>query len=400
MQVEVRAPLKIIIAHNRYRAAQPSGENVIVDGEIAQLGAAGVEVVPFLRSSDEIGALPTLDKALLPISPIYARAARRDLAEVLREHRPDVLHLHNPYPLISPWVVRTAHAHGVPVVHTVHNYRQVCSSGIYFRDGHVCTDCQGRAFGLPAVVHACYRDSRAQSALMATALAVHRPTWRSVDRFIALTSQIEEHLRGYGIPAERITVKPNSSPDPGPPPGPGTGFLFAGRLSAEKGLALLLSAWQRHPVGTLGELRIVGDGPLRGVAEAAAAARADVTFLGSVEHSRVRDELRAAAVFLAPSTWHDVLPTVIIEALANGRPVLGTDLGGIPYLVGAGSAAPAGWTVPATVDAFAAALPVARDAAASLMEAARERYLATFHPDVVLDQLLAVYAAVSRSRSA
>jgi glycosyltransferase involved in cell wall biosynthesis len=334
---------------------------------------------------------------VLPVSPTYSRRAQRELAEVLREHRPDVLHLHNPYPLISPWVVRTAHAHGVPVVHTVHNYRQVCSSGIYFRDGHLCTDCKGRAFGLPAVVHACYRESRAQSALMATALAVHRGTWRSVDRFIALTSQIEAHLRDYGIPAERITVKPNSSPDPGPPPGPGAGFLFAARLSAEKGLDLLLSAWQRHPVGVLGELRIVGDGPLRPTAEAAAAARADVTFLGPIEHSRVREEMRAAAVFLAPSIWHDVLPTVIIEALANGRPVLGTDLGGIPYLVDAASATPAGWVVPATVDAFAAALPVARDQAASLIGAARQRYLSTFHPDVVLTRLLEVYAAVAKT---
>jgi glycosyltransferase involved in cell wall biosynthesis len=388
--------VKVVIAHNRYRSTQPSGENVIVDAEIAQLEAAGVDVVPFLRSSDDIASLPALDRVMLPASPTWSRRAQRDLAEVLRQHRPDVLHLHNPYPLISPWVVRTAHAHGVPVVHTVHNYRQVCSSGIYFRDGHLCTDCKGRAFGLPAVVHACYRESRAQSALMATALAVHRGTWRSVDRFIALTSQIEAHLRDYGIAAERITVKPNSSPDPGSPPGPGAGFLFAARLSAEKGLDLLLSAWQRHPVGALGELRIVGDGPLRGVAEAAAAARGDVTFLGPIEHSRVRDEMRASAVFLAPSTWHDVLPTVIIEALANGRPVLGTDLGGIPYLIDAGSTSPAGWVVPATVDALAAALPVARDGAAALVPVARERYLSTFHPDVVLTQLLAVYAAARR----
>ena len=86
-----------------------------------------------------------------------------------------MLHLHNPYPLLSPWVVRTAHRHGVPVVQTVHNYRQVCSSGLYFRDGVICQDCRGRALGVPAIVHRCYRGSRAQSALMATTLAVHRP---------------------------------------------------------------------------------------------------------------------------------------------------------------------------------------------------------------------------------
>src|ERR1700712_4065920 len=153
--------MKVVVAHNRYREAIPSGENVIVDTEIAQLGAAGVEVLPFQRSSDSIGELPLSQKVLLPLSPIYGRQAQQDLAALLTSARRDVWHLHNPYPLISPWVVRTAHAHGVPVVQTVHNYRQVCSSGLYFRDGHNCTDCRGKAFGWPAVQHRCYRGSAA-----------------------------------------------------------------------------------------------------------------------------------------------------------------------------------------------------------------------------------------------
>jgi glycosyltransferase involved in cell wall biosynthesis len=275
--------VKVIVAHNRYREAIPSGENVIVDTEIAQLTAAGVEVLPFQRSSDSIAAMPASQKALLPISPIYGRQAQRDLSALLTDHRPDVLHLHNPYPLLSPWVVKTAHAHGVPVVQTVHNYRQVCSSGLYFRDGHDCYDCRGKAFGWPAVVHKCYRGSSAQSALMATTLAVHRPTWKSVDRFIALTDRIAAHLHDYGIPDDRIVIKPNGLPDPGEPAPLGDGFLYGARLSPEKGLALLLDAWRRHPVGALGQLRIAGDGELRPLAEQAAADRADVTYLGVLD---------------------------------------------------------------------------------------------------------------------
>src|SRR5438874_926384 len=324
--------MKVVVAHNRYSSAQPSGENRIVDTEIAQLREAGVEVIPFIRSSDEIGTLPAARKALLPVSPIRAAPAQHELAQLIKTERPDLLHLHNPYPLISPWVVRTAHAHGLPVVHTVHNYRQVCANGLYFRDGHICQDCRGRAFGLPAVVHACYRGSRAQSAVMATALAVHRGTWRGVDRYIALTDGIAEHLRGYGIPAAHITVKPNAVPDPGPPPAtPGTGFLYAARLVPEKGLPLLLDAWNAHGVGELGPLRIAGDGPLRTLAEEAAAVRADVSYLGSLDPAGVRAAIRDSACVVAPSTWHDVLPTIGIESLANGRPVLGTAMGGIPF---------------------------------------------------------------------
>lgn len=417
------------MAHNRYREAQPSGENTIVDAEIAQLAAAGVEVLPFLRSSDEIPSMSKPAKALLPISPIWAPKAQHDLDRLLTEHRPDVLHLHNPYPLLSPWVVRTAHKRGVPVVQTVHNYRQVCSSGLYFRDGVICQDCRGRTLGVPAIVHRCYRNSRAQSALMATTLAVHRPTWKSVDRFVALTTAVADHLRDYGIPDERIVVKPNAVPDPGTPAPAGNGFLFMGRLSPEKGLDLLLSAWRRHPVGALGPLRIAGDGELRPLAEAAAAERPDVLYLGQLDRSGVRAALADSSVVLATSTWHDVLPTVIIEALAAGRPVLGTALGGIPYLVGAdtprepagtgpaevATAAPgdgrvplpvgvqrgeAGWVVAPEVDALAAALPLAGAEARALAGPARSRYERTFHPDVITKRLIDIYAGLAGGRPA
>ncbi|WP_435123834.1 glycosyltransferase [Micromonospora tulbaghiae] len=415
--------MRIVVAHNRYREAQPSGENTIVDAEIAQLTAAGVEVLPFLRSSDEIPSMSKPAKAMLPISPIWAPKAQHDLDRLLTEHRPDVLHLHNPYPLLSPWVVRTAHKRGVPVVQTVHNYRQVCSSGLYFRDGVICQDCRGRTLGVPAIVHRCYRNSRAQSALMATTLAVHRPTWKSVDRYVALTTAVADHLRDYGIPDDRIVVKPNAVPDPGTPAPSGNGFLFMGRLSPEKGLDLLLAAWRRHPVGALGPLRIAGDGELRPLAEAAAAERPDVLYLGQLDRPGVRAALADSSVVLATSTWHDVLPTVIIEALAAGRPVLGTALGGIPYLVGAdgprepagtgpaevATAAPgdgrvalpsgvqrgeAGWVVAPEVEALAAALPLASAEARALAGAARSRYERTFHPDVITKRLIDVYAGL------
>jgi len=383
--------VKVVVAHNRYREAIPSGENVIVDTEIAQLTAAGVEVLPFQRSSDSIGAMPAGQKALLPLSPVYGRPAQQDLSALLTEQRPDLLHLHNPYPLLSPWVIRTAHSHGVPVVQTVHNYRQVCASGLYFRDGHNCYECRGKAFGWPAVEHRCYRGSAAQSALMATTLAVHRPTWRSVDRFIALTDRIAAHLLDYGIPADRISIKPNGLPDPGEPAPLGDGFLYAARLSPEKGLGLLLDAWRRHPQGSLGELRIAGDGELRPYAEQAAAERTDISYLGVLDRDGMARARRDAAVVVAVPTWDDVLPTVILEAMAAGRPTLGTAVGGIPYLLGE----TAGWTVAPEPEAVAAALPVARAQAAALAPKARQRYVEVFHPDVVTGQLLDVYNLVT-----
>jgi glycosyltransferase involved in cell wall biosynthesis len=292
--------------------------------------------------------------------------------------------------------VRTAHAHGVPVVQTVHNYRQVCSSGLYFRDGHDCRDCRDRVIGWPAVVHRCYRGSATQSAAMATALALHRGTWRSVDRYIALTDRIATHLIDYGIPGDRIVIKPNGLPDPGEPAPLGDGFLYAARLSPEKGLDLLLDAWRRHPDGALGTLRIAGDGELRPSAERAAAARGDVTYLGPLDRAGMDAARRAAAVVVAVPTWEDVLPTVVLEAMAAGRPVVGTAVGGIPYLLGENDAATAaGWVVDPDPAALAAVLPVARSEAARHAPAARDRYLRAFSPDVLIARLIETYATLT-----
>jgi glycosyltransferase involved in cell wall biosynthesis len=366
----------VVVVHNRYRAALPSGENAVVDQEMRWLAAAGVEVTPFLRSSDRISPR---ERLLLPVSPIWAPLG--EFARLLRSVRPDVVHLHNPYPLISPRVVRVAHRFGVPVVQTVHNYRHVCVSATYFRSGSPCTDCAGRMFALPAIQHGCYRGSRAQSAVMAASLAVNRPTWQSVDRYLAPTSAIAEHLRAYGIPSERITIRPHGVDDPGPFVPGGEGVLFAGRLSDEKGLRLLLQAWSP----AYGTLRIAGDGPLRALAGS--------HWVGQLDQAALAVAIRASALVVVPSLAADVHPTIVIEALAHGRPVLGTRLGGIPDLVGE-----AGWTVPP--GEFAAALPGAIAEAHARQRLARQRYLGHFTPRQAIDSLIAVYEAIHMARQA
>jgi len=392
--------VKVVVAHNQYSSRQPSGENVVVAEEIAGLTAAGVTVLEFLRSSDEIRSLPLAERAALPLSPMYARRAQRELDALLARERPDVLHLHNPYPLLSPWVVHTAHARGVPVVHTVHNFRQTCVNGLHFRDGAPCHDCVGRALPIPAVQHGCYRGSRAQSAIMAAALTMHRGTWRRIDRMLALTPVIAEYVLSLGVPPDRVVVRPNSVPDPGRHSMTGDGFLVAGRLSVDKGIAILLEAWRRHPDGALGSLRIAGDGPLAGLVREQAGTRRDIEYLGALDHDGVVAAMRRSSVVVVPSVWDEVCPMVAIEAMANARPVLGTYRGGLPWLVGATEECPtpAGWLVEPEVDALAAALSAARAEASNLSDAARHRYEERFTPARGTASLLAVYEDVVRSR--
>jgi hypothetical protein len=228
-------PLKVLVVHNRYRSAMPSGENILVDTEVAMLRAAGVDVGTYLRDSDDIENFGSVARAGLALRPVISVPDVRRFRDRLRADRPDVVHLHNPYPLISPWIVRTAAAEGVPVVQSVHNLRHVCVNGLGFRDGQVCHDCVGHRLPWPAVVHGCYRGSRAQSTIMAAALATHRSTWPRVDRFLVCNPEMGDSLVSLGVPRARVVFKANAVTDPGPasPPAPGCGFLLASRLSEE-----------------------------------------------------------------------------------------------------------------------------------------------------------------------
>ncbi|WP_112137021.1 glycosyltransferase family 4 protein [Glycomyces dulcitolivorans] len=379
--------MKIVIAHNRYASAQPSGENVIVDYEIGALREAGIEVVPFLRSSDEIGSLPPQKKALLAASPVHAAGTQRRLAELLERERPDVFHLHNPYPLLSPSVVHTAHRAGIKVVQTIHNYRHDCMNGLYFRDGHDCRDCHGKRWNAPGVQHACYRGSRAQSAVMAVALGTHRDTWRSVDRFIALTDAMAGYLKSIGMTGDQIRVKPNAVADPGVEP-LGEGFLFSARLVPEKGVELLLDAWRKARPAV--PLRIAGDGPLREIVEDAAAAHPEIHYLGQLDPVARDAAVAASAAVIVPSIWQDILPTSGIEALAAGRAVVATDMGGAPFIAGVGTPAPAGVAAKPDAESLAAAInEVAKDP--SYAANARARYEAVFAPEVTLRRLIEIY---------
>jgi hypothetical protein len=204
--------MRILQVHNRYRSAAPSGENRVVDQEGAALAALGHEVTRFVRSSDEIQQWSLAKKASLPARTVWNWEASRDLKAALREHRPEVVHIHNTFPLLSPAVLYACHDAGVPVVATIHNYKLACANGTFFRDGAVCHDC---ADGLPTggVVHGCYRDSAAATVPVALAMSLHRQAWRSrVSAYIMISASQRDLLRGVRLPADRVFVRYNLIP--------------------------------------------------------------------------------------------------------------------------------------------------------------------------------------------
>jgi glycosyltransferase involved in cell wall biosynthesis len=383
----VSQPLRVLVVHNRYRSTTPSGENRSVDEEIDQLRDAGVEVVTYLAESDAIADYGLRDKLALPLRPTHSRSAVRGVERLLEGPPVDLVHVENVYPLLSPSVMSAVRGRGIPVVHSVRSYRHWCMAATFYRDGHVCLDCPASGTPLPGVVHGCFHDSRAQSAAVAMAQFRHRRTVHELDRYLPVSEFVARHLRARGVPSARITVKPNSVVDPGPASPPGRDVVFVGRLGPEKGLSLLLDAWDR--AGLVGRrLLIAGDGPERGLAAARAAQADDVIYLGQVAGGAVEEVIDRAGWLMVPSLWHEPFGRVVLEAFAKGRPVVATARGGLSELVDDS----VGRLVRPTVEAMTAALQSLDHAdLAALGAAARRRYEQGYTPKHAVAVLLDAY---------
>lgn len=305
---------------------QAGGEDAVFRAEVALLQERGHEVLELTFDNRDLENLPPWRQAGLTL---WNQEAYRRVREAIREHRPDLLHVHNTFPLASPAVIHAAKAEGVPVVMTLHNYRLLCVNALFFRQGQVCEACLGR---LPwrGALYGCYRESRAASAVVAGMITLHRAmgTWGLVDRFIALTEFSRRKFLEAGFPPEKISVKPNFVyPDPGPEEGRGGYAIFVGRLSPEKGVVTLLEAWRR--LGGRLPLKIVGDGPLIGEVSRVAQEMPGVEVLGH----RVPEEIYAlmgeASFLVFPSEWFETFGRVAIEAFAKGTPVLAANIGAV-----------------------------------------------------------------------
>jgi glycosyltransferase involved in cell wall biosynthesis len=383
--------MRVLVVHNRYASALPSGENRVIDTEVEALAEAGVEVETYFRSSDEIEEMGHARWLAAAVSPLLGIASRNSFRQKLSAFNPDVVHLHNPYPLISPWAIEECASRGTPVVATIHNFRLRCINSLFFRDGRICTECEFKRLPSPGIVHGCYRGSRAQSAVMATALTIHRPTWRRVARFIAVSEFVADRLVGWGVDRSRIVVKPNPVRDPGPVGPVGSGFLFAGRVSVEKGISLLLDAWELSALDGHFLLRIAGSGPLSDVIASRASTLRSVEVRDHVDASSLEDLIRSSAVGVLPSIWFETHGSVA-EFFALGRPVVVTRIGAL------GSAVDemVGWKADPTPQSLAEALRRASDRSELEIRGAgaRRRFEDRYRSDVVIQQLITLYERV------
>lgn len=322
--------MRIVVAHNRYKYA--GGEDSVMHAEVDMLRTAGHEVELLEADNRSIsGPLTTIAAAG---SVFHSSSSARRLTDLLRHFRPHILHIHNWFPLLSPSIVFAAKSEGVPVVHTLHNFRMLCANGMMYRDGHICHDCLDKRFPLDGILHGCYSSSRVGSAVVTAAFGLHRLTnvWDDVSIFIALSEYQRALLIRGGLDASRIVVKPNFAHDIGPlGTGRGRYALFVGRLTPEKGIRTVLQAWAQHHLSI--PLRIVGDGPLADEVRAASAVLPNVEYLGYQRENEVREAMANARFLICASEWHETFGLTIVEAFACGTPVLAAATESIVELV-------------------------------------------------------------------
>ena len=377
------------------------------------LEEAGWEIVPFSMhhpsniASDwdthfveelELGQDYSLAKKMrLAPKAIYSFEAKRKIKALIREVKPDLCHLHNIYHHLSPSILGVLKREGVPSVMTLHDLQLACPAYKMLTHDGVCERCKGGQYR-NVVQHRCVNGSLALSALVYFETYLHKALdsyVSNVDRFVVPSRFYAEKLIEWGLPKAKITYLPNAI-DPSrfdPATEAGEGFIYVGRLAAEKGVHTLVRAAGDAQV----PLTVVGEGPEEAALRALADAESiDVRFTGYLSGDALHDAIRAARAMVLPSEWYENAPISVLEAFALGVPVIGANIGGIPEMIEdghTGAVFESGNTT-ALADTLSRFAALTNEEVRSLGCAARESLNGRFDQASHLTELLELYDTV------
>lgn len=318
--------MRVLVVHNYYQ--QAGGEDAVVAEEIALLERNHIAVELYARHNDSIASM---SRARVALDTLWSSASADEITSVIKRFRPDVIHTHNTFPLISPSLYYAAARARVPVVQTLHNFRLFCAQAMFMRDGKVCEDCLGKVAWRGAL-RGCYRDSRLQTAAVVGMQSLHRllGTYRDkVTRYIALNQFCSAKFIEAGLPAARIRIKPNfvDLPDTAHLQTENRcGGLYVGRLSKEKGLTTLAAAAALYPAAAI---KVVGTGPESALLEH----QSSFQWLGWQQPDQIYAAMRTARYLVMPSLWYENFPRTLVEAFACGLPVIASRLGAMAELI-------------------------------------------------------------------
>jgi len=372
--------MRIAVVHSFYRSAQPSGENRVVEDQVEALREADHDVFLIRRDTDALrGPLYGAQTALA-----VALDRGVDPTPQIKVFDPHIVHVHNLFPNFSTNWMRTSDS---PVVVTLHNFRLVCSNGMFFREGEICVECDtvGKR---KAIEHGCYRQSRVATVPVALSRDhVRRNIVGSASALVTTSELSDEVVRHYLAPGVRTHMIPNFGPSDDVPEAAsrvGNAWIAAGRLSPEKGFAELIRDWPSHE-----KLIIVGDGPLRSDLESAVKAK-DIDFKDSMSREELRTHLSSALGLVFPSRWFEADPQIVVEAMRLGTPVVSFHANAVARIV---ETSGAGKTYDSASSLRAALLEV-RERRSRMSQAAQEEFERRWTKSLWLSRIQDLYQRV------
>lgn len=323
--------MRLLVVHNFY--LNPGGEDQVFRNEVALLRDHGHDVYVYTINNEKITKMSKVPAA---INTVWSWRSFKNIKELVTELNPDLVHFHNTFPLLSPSVYFACHSANIPVVQSLHNYRLLCPSALFFKHGKTCTRCLGLRFPWPGIWHACYRNSYGASFTVALMLLLYKwlSRWKNlVNCYIALSEFSRQKFIHGGIAEKRIFVKPNFiNVESGMDSIKGDYAVFVGRISEEKGIDILLRAWGKNRSG---QLLILGSGPQEDKVRAAIRNQnlIGITLKGQISRNEVISTIANSQFLIVPSLCFENFPMVIIEAYACGVPVIASRLGAMAEIV-------------------------------------------------------------------
>jgi glycosyltransferase involved in cell wall biosynthesis len=389
----MNTPLRILQVYNEYHAW--GGEDTVAYLEAEMLRRRGHEVERLLVSTKKIDGAGSLKLVATGMGSVWSFHGYSLMKRAIASFSPDIVHVHNSFPLLSPSIFWAAHRAGVPAVHTIHNFRLACACATLLRNEIPCQDCVGH-FPWPALRHHCYLASLpATSAVVAMNVShrVLRTFVNKVHAYIVLNEFSKEIMLRAGLPEGRVHVKPNFVMDPGKLPGPRRRqFVFAGVISRPKGVHLLLQAWTKISPAEW-NLVLIGDGTARIELERKYANVSGIEWRGAQSRQEVIDTLAVSQWLVLPSLFYENCPMVMPEALSAGTPVIVPNHGAFPTFVK--QSREGLLFAPGDADSLAstlgAALNTSNDVWLRMSRNAHASYRRTFTEKHNYEQLISVY---------
>lgn len=322
--------MRILVIHNQY--LHKGGEDTVVAAEINLLERFNHDVQLLLFQNEEISSFKT--KILIGIFAAYNPASANILEAKIVNFIPDIIHVHNFFPIASPSIFFTASKFNIPTIMTVHNYRLICPNALLYKNGGVCEKCIHKAFPMDDIMQGCYRESKIQTFALATMSFFHHinKTWhRKVDKFITLTYFEKNKFlsSSFGAEEEQYIIKPNFVEDYGFETAKEEFCLYVGRLSEEKGLEVLIKAFEK----TERILYVIGTGPLESTIKKAVKINKNIHYLGYQNKDAVISAMKRAKAVIVPSLCYETFGMTIVEAFSVGTPVICSDIGAMAEIV-------------------------------------------------------------------